>query len=178
MDALSLTVNSVFKEEMENYDNFKHYIGWIQHIAIISIIEIFYIDSCLGTQTITTNLPGFLCFKLCIHYLDSHPHKHIFYPYYYYDISNIIRLAWNGNQVEDCTTQNCLECHQEADHAIIINTRQSLSVIIYSLSGVAVYWKLLIQISVASDSTYGEIRCIQKAVRKTKAIALALHYSV
>ena len=29
IDTLSLTENSVFKEEMENHDNFKHYIGWI-----------------------------------------------------------------------------------------------------------------------------------------------------
>ena len=52
--------------------------------------------------------------------------------------------------------------------------------IIHTLLGVAVCWKLQIQPAIASDSTDGEIRCIYKAVKKTKVIrrymeALSLH---
>ena len=69
-------------------------------------------------------LPGFQGIKRCVQYLASHPHKSIFYPSNYYDASNVIRLTWNGNQVEYHTTQNFLECHQDADHDIIINRRR------------------------------------------------------
>ena len=76
------------------------------------------------------NITGFQGITLCIQYLDSNPHKPIFYPYNYYDGSNVIRLTWSGNQVEDYTTHNCLECHKDEDHAIIINRRRSVSGII------------------------------------------------
>ena len=52
--------------------------------------------------------------------------------------------------------------------------------IIHTLLGVAVCWKVYIQLAIASDSTDGETRCMYKAVKKTKVIrrymeALALH---
>ena len=52
--------------------------------------------------------------------------------------------------------------------------------IIHTLLDVAVCWKVKIQPAIESDSTDGEIRCMYKAVKKTKVIrgymeALALH---
>ena len=63
----------------------------------------------MGTQTVAPTLPGFQDTNSCVLYLDSHLHKPIFYPSNFYDESNVIRLAWSGNKVEDFTTQNCLE---------------------------------------------------------------------
>ena len=125
-------------------------------------------------------LPVFQGIKRCVQYLAIHPHKPTFYPYSYYDESNFISLTWSVNQVEYHTTHHCLECHQYADHAIIINRRQSVSGIIHTMFGVAVFWKVQIQPAVASESTDGEIRCMYKAVNKTKVIrrymeASALH---
>ena len=69
--------------------------------------------------------------------------------------SNLIIITWSGNQVEDYTTYNCLECHQDVDHAIIINRRRSVSGILHTLLGVAVFWKVHIQPDIASNSTDG-----------------------
>ena len=55
-----------------------------------------------------TNIPGFQGIKLCVQYIASHPNKSILYPYNSYDGSNIIRLTWIWNQVEDYTTQKFL----------------------------------------------------------------------
>ena len=71
----------------------------------------------------------------------SHPHKPIFYPSNYYCVSNVIRLTWIGNQVEDYTTQNCLEWYQDVYHTRILNIRRSVSGIIHTLLGVAVFGK-------------------------------------
>ena len=106
------------------------------------------------------NLTGFQGIKLCLQYLASHPHKPIFYPSNYYDGSNFIRLTWSGNQVEDCTTHNCLKLYQDVDHARILNIRRSVSGIIHLLHGVSVCWKVQIQSAISSDSTDGEIRCM------------------
>ena len=97
-------------------------------------------------------------YKCCVLYLASHPHKPIFYPYNSYDGLNAIRLTWSGNQIEDHTTQNFLEFHQDAYHTIIINRRPSVSVIIYNMFGVDVFWKVHIQPAIAYDSTDGDIR--------------------
>ena len=102
--------------------------------------------------------------------MANHPHKTIFYPPSYYYGSNVIRITWSGNQVEEHTTQNCLECHQDAYRAIILNIRRSVSVIIHTLLGVAVCWKVHIHPTIASDSDDVEIRCMYKAVNKTKVI--------
>ena len=102
---------------MEYHGKFVHTLGRIQHITLMSRIDICYATCRLATQTVAPNLPGFQGIKLCVQYLDSHPHKPIFYPSNSYDGSNFIRLTWSGNQVEDHTNQNCLEFHQDADHA-------------------------------------------------------------
>ena len=86
----------------------------------------------------------------------------------------------SGNQVEVRTTKHCLECHQDADHARILNIRRSVSGIIHTILGVSLLWKVQIQPAIAYDSTDREIRCMYKAVNKTKVIsrymeALALH---
>ena len=79
-------------------------------------------------------------------------------------------LQWIGNQVEDHTTQNFLECHQDADNARIINRRLSVLIIIPTLLGVVVCWEVQIQPSIASDSNDGEIIFMYKSVKKTKVI--------
>ena len=137
MAALPLEGNELHKEEMEYHGKFGHTIRRIQHIAIMIRIDICYETYRLATQTVAPTLPGFQGTKRCFQYLASHPHKPIFYPYNSYDGSNVIILTWSGNQVEDYTTQNCLECHKYADHAIIINRRQSVSGILHTLLGVA-----------------------------------------
>ena len=73
-------------------------------------IKIFYKDFRLETQTVAPTLPGFQELKRCLKYLYMNPHKPIFYPFNYYDGSNVIRLTWSGNQCEDYTTHNFLEC--------------------------------------------------------------------
>ena len=108
----------------------------------MSRTDICYTDFRLETQTGAPNITGFQCIKLCIKYLDSHPHKPIFCPSNYYGGSNFIRITCSGNQVKDYTTQNCLECHQDADCARIINRRQSVSGILHTLLGVSVCWKV------------------------------------
>ena len=70
------------------------------------IVGIYYSNCRLAIQNVAPTLPGLRGIKSCVKYLDSHPHKHIFYPSSYYDVSNVIRLAWSGNQVEVYTTQN------------------------------------------------------------------------
>ena len=79
------------------------------------------------------------------------------------------------------TTQTIfLECRQYADHAIIINIRQSVSDIMHNMLGVSVWWKVPIQPDISYGSTDGEIRCMYEAVKKNKVIrryteALELH---
>ena len=72
-------------------------------------------------------LPGFQGIKQCVQYLAIHTHKPIFYPSNSYDGSNVIRLTWSLNQVEDHTTQNLLECHQDADPGPALSTRGNLA---------------------------------------------------
>ena len=136
---------------MEYHGKFVHTLGRIHHIALMSRIKLFYSTYRLATQTVSPTLPGFQGIKRCVQYLDSQPHKPIFYPSNSYDGSNFIRLTWSGNQVEYHTTQNILECHQDADHARILNRRRSVSGIIHTLLVVDVFWKLQIQQAVASD---------------------------
>ena len=138
---------------MEYHGKFGHKLGSIQHIALMSRIDLWYATCCLYTQTVAPTLPGFQGIKQCVQYLASHPHKPIFYPYNSYDGSNFIRLTWSGNQVDDHKTQNFLECHQDADHSIILNRRRSVMGIIHTLLGVAVFWKVQIQTVIESDST-------------------------
>ena len=68
-----------------------------------------YATCCLATKTVVTTLPCFQGIKRCVKYLSSNPHKPIFYPYNYYDGSNVTRLTCSGNQVKYYTTHNFLE---------------------------------------------------------------------
>ena len=155
---------------MEYHGKFGHTLGRIQCIAILSRIDLWYITCRLSTQTVAPTLPGLKGIKLCVKYLASHPHKPIFYPYNSYDGSNVTRLTCSGNQVEYHTTKNCLEFHQDADHARILNRRRSVSGIIHTLLVVAVCWKVQIQPAIASDFTDRESIFMYKAVNKTKVI--------
>ena len=142
MAALPLTGHALHKTEMEYHGKFGHTLGGIQYISLMIRIELFNATCHLATQTVAPTLPVFQGIKRCVQYLDSHPHKPIFYPSNSYGGSNLIRITWSGNQVEYHTTQNCLYCHQDADHDRIINRRRSVSGIIHTLLDVDVCWKV------------------------------------
>ena len=108
MAGLTLIGNDLRKADMEYNGKFGHTIGRIQHIDIMSRSELFYKTCRIVTQNVAPTLPGFQGLKHCIQFLASHPHTSIFCPYNFYYGSNVIRLPWSGNQVEDYTTQNCL----------------------------------------------------------------------
>ena len=95
MSELTLTGHALHKSEMEYHGNFGHKLGRIQHISLISRIDLCYATCCLSTQTVVLTLPGFQGIKRCVQYLASYPHKPIFYPTNSYDGSNIIRLKWS-----------------------------------------------------------------------------------
>ena len=77
--------NALHKAEIDYHGKFGHALGRIQNIALMSRIDIFYEICRLSTQIVAPTLPGFQTIKLCVQYLDNHPHKPIFYPYNYYD---------------------------------------------------------------------------------------------
>ena len=83
---------------MEYHGKFGHTLGRIQHIALMSRIEMFYTDFHIEIQTLASTLLGFQGIKRCIKYLSINPHKPIFYPSNYYYGSNFIRFTWSGNQ--------------------------------------------------------------------------------
>ena len=124
----------------------------------MSRTDIFYTAFRLSTQTAATNIPGFQVIKLCIQYLAYHPHKPISHPSNSYDRSNLIGLTLSGNQVEKYTTHNFLECYQDDGHDIVLIRRLSVSVIIHTILGVVVFWKVHIQPAIAYESTDVEIR--------------------
>ena len=101
MGALPLPGNFLHKAEMPYHGIFGHTIGQIYHIILMSRLFICYTAYILSNQTVAPTLTGFQGIKQCIQYLDSHPHKAIFYPSNSYDESNIIRFTWSGNQVKD-----------------------------------------------------------------------------
>ena len=101
MSALTLTVNALHKAEIEDCGKFEYNLGRMQHISIIIRVDICYATCRLKTQTVAPTLPGFQVINICVQYLYIHPHKTILYPSNSYDGSNVIRLTWNGNQVED-----------------------------------------------------------------------------
>ena len=98
--ALPLTANALHKSEMEYNGNFGRNIGRVQNIYIKIRIGIYYTACCLVTQTVMPTIPGFQGLKSFIQYLASNHHKPIFYPYNYYNVSNVIRLTWSVNQLE------------------------------------------------------------------------------
>ena len=85
MDALSLSRHTLHKAEMEYHGKFGHTLGRIQHISLISRIDICYATCILATQTVSPTLPGFQDIKRCVQYLASQSHKLIFSPSNYYD---------------------------------------------------------------------------------------------
>ena len=56
---------------MEYHGKFGHTLVQIQHIALMSIIDICYTAFIMATQTMAPNLPGFKGIKICIKYLSS-----------------------------------------------------------------------------------------------------------
>ena len=164
---------------MEYHGKFGHNIVQINHIDIMNRVLIFTNPATLRPKLwrilfLSFKLPKYV-FNILILTL-----KKIFYPYNYCDGSNVISLAWSGNQVEDYTDQNCLECHQDADHTKIINRRRSVYEIIHNLLGVSILRKVHIQPCVGSAYTDGNIGFMYKDVNETKEIslymeALALH---
>ena len=114
MAALPFTGNSIHKSEIEYNRKFGHNIFRIHHISLMIRIGIFCTSFHLVTQTVSPTLPGFQGRKRCIKYMSSHTHKPILYPYNSYYGSNLIRLAWSGDKVEDYTIQNGLEYYQDA----------------------------------------------------------------
>ena len=122
---------------MEYHKNFGHTLGLIHTIALISTLLIFYTACPLVTQTVAPTLTSFQGIKQFIQYIVGHPHNPIiFCPSTSYYGSNVIRLTCRGDQVEEYTTQNCIECHHDADHGRIINRRRSVSGIIHSFIGI------------------------------------------
>ena len=90
MPAVPLSGNYRCKVEMECYVKFGPTLGWIQKIVIMSRIDSFYTASRLVTRTVSLTLTDLKGLKLCVQYMASHPNKYVFYPFNYYDVSNII----------------------------------------------------------------------------------------
>ena len=78
MAALPLIGNALHKAQMEYYGKFGHTLGKIQHIALMSRIDICYSNYSIATQTVAPTLPGFQGIKRCVQYLASHPNNAIF----------------------------------------------------------------------------------------------------
>ena len=81
MAVFILTVNARHKAEIEYRGKFRHTIGRINHISMTIRIEIFYTACSLVTQTVVTNFPVFKGLDRYIQYMDTYPHKPIFYHY-------------------------------------------------------------------------------------------------
>ena len=90
MAEIMLTGNALHKAEMEYHDKFVKTLGRIQHITLMSRIDVFNTACHLPTQTVAHILPSFQGINQCIQYLVSDPHKPIFYLYNYYDCANVI----------------------------------------------------------------------------------------
>ena len=59
MAAIALTGNGFNKSEREYTRKFGQVIGRVQHISIITRIDVFYTKCCLGTQIVASTLPVF-----------------------------------------------------------------------------------------------------------------------
>ena len=64
---------------MEYHGKFGHTLGRIQHIAIMSRIDLFNATCCLATQTVAPALPGFQGIKRCVQYLASRPYIELYF---------------------------------------------------------------------------------------------------
>ena len=85
MAAIPLTGHALQKAEMEYHGKFGHTLGRIEHIALMSRIDLCYATCCLTTQTLAPTLPSFQGIKRCVQYLAGNLHKPIFYPSNSYD---------------------------------------------------------------------------------------------
>ena len=61
--------------------------------------------------------------------------------------------------MEDYITRDCLVCHQYVYHNRTVNRMRSLSGIVHTPLGIAVFQKFQINHAVVSDYTDGEICC-------------------
>ena len=64
--ALPLTGHALQKSEMEYHGKFGHTLGRIQHIALMSRIDLCYATCRLATQTVAPTLPIFQGIKQCV----------------------------------------------------------------------------------------------------------------
>ena len=121
MTVTPMKLNALIKAEIEYHGKFGHTLRWIWNIDIMRRIDICYTSCLMSTQTAAPTLPDSQGLECCIKYMDSYPHKLIFYPSNYYNGSNVIRLTWIWNKVGDYITNNFLECHKYVDCALIVN---------------------------------------------------------
>ena len=70
--ALPLTEHALHKAEMEYHGKFGHTLGRIQHIDIMSRIDLCYANFRLYNQTVGPTLPDFQGIKSWVQYLTSH----------------------------------------------------------------------------------------------------------
>ena len=84
-DALPLTLNALHKTEMEYHRKLGHTIGRIQHISLMTRLDLLNATCRLKTQTMAPTIPYFQGIKRCVQFLASHPHETIFYTSNYYD---------------------------------------------------------------------------------------------
>ena len=89
---------------MQYHGKFGHTLERIQHIALISRIDLCYATCSLATQNVAPTLPGFQGIKQCVQYLASHPCIPIFYPSNSYDGS--ISSGLHGVEIKLNTTQH------------------------------------------------------------------------
>ena len=93
MYTLPLTVNSLYKADIEYHGKFGHALRKIQYITLMIIFCICYATSNLSIKTVAPNLTGFQSIKQCVQYLASRPHKPILYHSNYYYGSNVSILT-------------------------------------------------------------------------------------
>ena len=64
--ALTLIGHALHKAEIEYHGKFGHTLGRIQHIALMSRIDLFYATCSLATKNVAPTLPGFKGIKRCV----------------------------------------------------------------------------------------------------------------
>ena len=96
-----ITSESLIKSELYYHGSFGQTLRWIQKIDFMSRIEIFYIACWLGKKNVAPTLPVFQCIKRCVQFFATHAHNPIFYPSNYYGVSNLMRINWGSDQVEE-----------------------------------------------------------------------------
>ena len=59
-------MTTLYKTEMEYHGKLRHTIGRMQHISLMSIIDICYTIFRLATQTVSPTLPGLQGINFCV----------------------------------------------------------------------------------------------------------------